>query len=77
MAQRIVNLDINDNGSWRRVSSFDLDSAPAGDLEDATHRVLSLSDNAKLRARLIIPGGDTAPLMTWTRGTGWVAWRGQ
>ena len=70
MAERIIHLDINEKGAWRRVTSFDLDSFEEGDLEHCAHGLLELSANKQLKARLIIPG-DSAPLMTWTHGESW------
>ncbi|TXH90321.1 MAG: hypothetical protein E6Q78_05100 [Rhodoferax sp.] len=73
MTGRIVNLDINDSGSWRRVTSFDLDTFEDGDLEHCAHGLLELSSNQKLKARLIAPG-ETVPLMTWKHGDMWREW---
>lgn len=70
---RIINLDVKDSGSWRRVTSFDIDQFEDGDLEYHAQSLLELSNNPKLEARLIIPS-DTAPLMTWTRENGWREW---
>lgn len=70
---RIVHLEVNDNGCWRRVTSFDLDAFEEGDLEVCAEHLLQLSTNARLKARIIIPG-DTAPLVTWTREHGWREW---
>lgn len=70
MAQRIIHLEVNDAGSWRRVTSFDLDTFEDGDLEHCAASLLELSSNDKIKARLIIPG-DTAPLTTWTKQDGW------
>lgn len=72
---RIVNLDVNDAGAWRRVTSFDLDTFNDGDLEWRAEQLLQLSSNDKLKARVIMPG-DTAPLVTWTREHGWREWPG-
>lgn len=74
MTERIVNLDVNDNGSWRRVASFDLDTFEDGDLEHCAHGLFELSSNKKIKARLITPG-DTAPLLTWTHAHGWREWK--
>lgn len=71
--RRIVNLDVNDSGSWRRVTTFDIDWFEDGELESAVERLLELSSNAKLKARIIIPG-DTAPLVSWDRDSGWQKW---
>lgn len=73
---RIVHLEVNDSGAWRRVSSFDLDDFNDGDLEVCAEHLLELSTNPKLRARIIMPG-DTAPLVTWERQAGWREWRPQ
>jgi hypothetical protein len=70
MSQRIVNLEVNDAGSWRRVTSFDLDAFDEGDLEHCAHSLLELSSNNKLKARIIIPG-DAAPLVTWNKQDSW------
>jgi len=67
---RIVHLDVNDNGAWRRVTSFDLDAFEDGDLELCAEHLLEMSANEKLRARIIMPG-DTAPLLRWNRVDGW------
>jgi len=71
---RLVNLEVNDSGAWRRVSAFDLDDFDDGALEFAAEKLLELSTNEKLRARLIMPG-DTAPLLVWRRAEGWREWR--
>jgi hypothetical protein len=71
---RIVNLDVNDSGAWRRVTSFDLDWLEDGDLEHSADVLLSLSTNAKLKARIIVPG-DVSPLLTWKHGDIWREWR--
>lgn len=67
---RIVNLDVNDSGSWRRVSSFDLDEADGDQLQQASDALLRQSNYRKLRAR-IVAAGDTGALMYWTREQGW------
>lgn len=72
--ERIVHLDVNDSGAWRRVTSFDLNTFEDGDLEHCAHHLLDLSSNKKLKARLIA-SGDTAPLMNWTHERGWREWR--
>lgn len=74
MIQRINNLEINDAGAWKRVTSFDLDTFEDGDLEHYSHGLFGLSANKKLKARLIAPG-ETAPLVTWTHEYGWEEWR--
>jgi hypothetical protein len=76
MTARIVNLEVNDSGAWRRVTSFDLDTKfwPAGDLEYLTDSLFSLSSNPKLKARIIAPG-EVAPLMIWKHGDMWREWR--
>lgn len=71
---RPINLDVNDSGSWRRVTTFDLNDFDDGELEHAAERLLELSTSAKIKARLIVPG-DTAPLVTWNRVDGWEEWR--
>lgn len=72
-AQKIVNLEVNDSGAWRRVTSFDLATFDDGQLEHHAEALLEMSDNAKLKARIIIPG-DTAPLVTWDKTDGWREW---
>jgi hypothetical protein len=72
--QRIVNLEVNDSGAWRRVASFDLDWLEDGELEDCADALLTLSRNTKLKARIIAPG-DVAPLLTWKHGDMWREWR--
>lgn len=67
---RIVNLDVNDSGAWRRVSSFDLDEADGDQLQHASDALLRLSNYRKLRAR-IVTAGEMAPLMAWSRHEGW------
>jgi uncharacterized protein (UPF0128 family) len=71
---RPIHLEVNDSGGWRRVTGFGLDDFEDGALEYTAEQLLQLSTNAKLRARLIIPG-DTAPLVTWTREQGWREWQ--
>jgi hypothetical protein len=71
---RIVNLEVNDSGAWRRVASFDLDWQEDGELEDCADALLTLSRNTKLKARIIAPG-DLAPLLTWKHGDMWREWR--
>jgi len=74
MAERIVHLEVNEAGGWRRVASFDLDQFEDGALEHAAQALLELSNNPKIKARIIAPG-DTAPLVLWTRADGWREWR--
>lgn len=74
MAARIVHLDVNESGGWRRVASFDLDQFEDGALEQAAQALLELSNNQKIKGRIIAPG-DTAPLVLWTRTDGWREWR--
>lgn len=71
---RIVNLEVNDSGSWRRVTSFDIDWLQDGDLEHCADALLGLSSNQKLKARIIAPG-DVAPLLVWKHGDTWREWR--
>lgn len=71
--QRIVNLDVNDTGAWRRITSFNLDWFEDGDLELCVQQLLELSDSPKIKARIIMPG-ETAPLVTWSRAEGWREW---
>jgi hypothetical protein len=70
---RIVNLEVNEKGAWRRVTSFDLDKLMDGDLEYLTDALFSMSNNDKLAARIIAPG-EVAPLMTWKHGDTWREW---
>jgi hypothetical protein len=70
MSQRIVNLEVNDAGAWRRFTTFDLDTFEDGDLEHCAASLLELSSNEKIKARLIIPG-DFVPLTVWTKQDGW------
>ena len=72
--QKPVHLEVNDSGGWRRVTSFDLADFDEGDLEQCAEQLLRLSSNARLKARIIMPG-DTAPLVSWTRENGWREWR--
>lgn len=74
MGDQIINLEVNEKGAWRRVTSFDLDTFEDGDLDHCAGSLLDLSSNKSLTARLIIPG-DTAPLMLWSHTNGWVEWR--
>lgn len=70
---RIVHLEVNDSGGWRRVSTFNLDDFEDGDLELCAEHLLQMSTNERIKARVIMPG-DTAPLVTWTRQDGWREW---
>lgn len=72
-APRIVHLEVNDSGVWRRVTSFDLNEFEDGALEYNAGTLFCWSTNERLKARIIIPG-DTAPLVTWTREHGWREW---
>ena len=74
MSERIVNLEVNEKGGWKRFASFDLDTFEDGDLEHCADGLLELTANKNLRARLIMPG-DTAPLVSWSHGDGWREWR--
>ena len=74
MSERIVNLEVNEKGSWRRVCSFDLDDFEDGSLEHCAEKLLELSSNKRLTAR-IISQGETAPLLNWKHGDGWREWR--
>lgn len=71
---RIIHLDINEKGAWKRVAGFDIDTFEDGDLEHCAASLFELNSNDKLRLRLIMPG-DTAPLMIWTKVDGWRQWR--
>lgn len=72
---RIVNLDVNESGAWKRVTSFDLDYFEDGELEHCADALLRLSSNPKLKARIIAPG-EVAPLMTWSNDDPvWREWR--
>ena len=73
MSERIVHLEVNELGGWRRVTSFDLDTFEDGALEHAAEALLAMSANTKLRARIAAPG-QPAPLMTWDRTDGWREW---
>ena len=73
MSQRVINLEVNDAGAWKRVTSFDIDTFEDGDLEHCAHSLLDLSSNKKLKARLIAPG-ENLPLMTWSHAHGWEEW---
>lgn len=73
MDKRIVNLEVNDSGAWRRVTCFDIDCFQDGSIEYAAANLLEMSANPRLKGRLIIPG-DEVPLMTWKRDTGWKHW---
>lgn len=70
---RIVHLEVNDSGGWRRITSFNLDDFQEGDLELCAEHLLQMSTNERIKARVIMPG-DTAPLVTWTRNNGWREW---
>jgi hypothetical protein len=78
MTARIVNLEVNDGGkarAWRLVTSFDLDRLGEDcDIEYYAHQLLAMSNNPKLKARLIVPG--SVPLMTWERYDTWREWEG-
>ena len=71
---RIVNLEVNEKGAWKRVTSFDLDKIQDGDLEYLTDALFSLSNNDNLKARIIAPG-ETFPLLMWQHGDTWREWR--
>jgi len=71
---RTVNLEVNDSGAWRRVTSFNLDAFEDGDLEYLVEQLLCESTSDKIKARLIIPG-DVAPLVDWNKADGWKEWR--
>lgn len=71
---RTVNLEVNDSGAWRRVTSFNLDAFEDGDLEYLVEQLLCESTSDKIKARLIIPG-DVAPLVDWNKVSGWRVWR--
>jgi hypothetical protein len=74
MSERIVHLEVNDSGAWRRVTSFNLDDFEDGDIELSAGQLLEMSSNPRLRARIIMPN-DTAPLVTWSKAEGWREWR--
>lgn len=73
--KRLVNLDVNDAGGWRRVTTFDLDTFEDGDLEVCAEHLLQLSSNQRLKARIIPVEALSVPLVTWTREDGWREWR--
>lgn len=70
---RIVHLEVNDSGGWRRITSFNLNDFEDGDLELCAEHLLQMSTNERIKSRVIMPG-DTAPLVTWTRQDGWLEW---
>lgn len=72
-AHRTVHLEVNESGGWRRVSSFNLEDFEEGDLELCAEHLLQLSNNPRIKARIIMPA-DTAPLVTWCRQDGWREW---
>lgn len=74
MSERIINLEVNESGAWKRVTSFPMTWFEDGDLESCADSLLELSANTKLKARLIVPG-NTAPIMCWKHGDGWREWR--
>jgi hypothetical protein len=71
---RLVYLDVNDSGGWRRVTSFNLNDFEDGDLELHAQQLLEMSSNPRLKARIIIQGGLAMPLVTWDREDGWREW---
>ena len=71
---RLVHLEVNDSGGWRRVTSFDLDTFEDGDLELHAAHLLEMSSNPRLKARVIMAGSTSAPLVSWTRADGWREW---
>lgn len=71
---RTVNLEVNDSGAWRRVTSFEYADFEDGDLEYAASMLLDLTAYPQLRAR-IIEQGSTAPIATWSLRDGWREWR--
>lgn len=71
---RTVHLEVNDRGGWRRVMSCDLDTVDDQALEHAADWLLRLADNPRLRARIIMAGEISAPLVTWSRDDGWREW---
>lgn len=72
--KRLVNLEVNDSGGWRRVSSFDLDTFEDGELEWCAEALLRMSANRKLKARIIPAGALEVPLVHWTAADGWREW---
>jgi hypothetical protein len=73
--QKLVHLEVNEAGAWKRITSFPLDFFSDGDLEICAGNLLELSANTKLKARIIEPG-STHPLVNWTYETGWQEWKG-
>ena len=69
---RILHLEVNDSGGWRRVMSFRAEEKSG--VQGIGAMLLHLADSPRIRARIIAPG-DTAPLMTWTVSDGWKEWR--
>lgn len=66
-----LHLEVNDAGGWRRVMRFS--RIDLLNVQGVAGMLLQLSDNEKLRARIIRPG-TMRPLMIWTRETGWDDW---
>lgn len=69
----VVHLEVNDSGAWRRVTSFARDDFEDGGLEHAASMLLDMTANARLLARIIVPG-STAPLVTWSPQDQWRDW---
>jgi len=66
-APRLVHLEVNCSGAWKRVMTFDVQ-----DEGEVLHEAAALLRWAshKITARVIMPG-ETAPLMNWSAADGW------
>ena len=72
---RLLNLEVNTSGAWKRVTESDLDQFEGDSLREQIAQLLGMSTYERITARLVIPG-DTAPLWIWNKTTGWAEWRG-
>jgi len=74
---RLCTLAINARGSWKTITTFDIDAVDVPDLLAAAVTIAQASHGeSKPSLRIAIAGGESGPLMHWTSDKGWKDWKG-
>lgn len=67
--ERLVHLDINTSGAWRRIMSFDASNDARS--EAIQRHAASLASFANARLRIVMAGTIADVLQYWTADKGW------